>query len=124
MYKNNQQGMTAIGWLIVLGLIAFFALIILRMAPIYLESFKVKSALESLKQEPHITRKDKMEIMKLMENRFMIDDVDDVNLRKDMTVSKDNGVLTVSVKYEVRKHLVGNVDVVANFNPSVKVVAR
>ena len=36
---NKQRGMTGIGWLTVLGLIAFFSLLALRMIPSYLEYY-------------------------------------------------------------------------------------
>ena len=35
---KRQKGMTAIGWILVLMLIAFFALLIMKIGPIYLEN--------------------------------------------------------------------------------------
>jgi len=45
---NKQRGVTAIGWLIILGLIAFFTLLVLRIAPMYLEFYSAESILENL----------------------------------------------------------------------------
>ncbi len=75
-FAHGQRGMTAIGWLIVLGLLAFFVLLILRLAPGYLESFKVTSVLESLLQEPYIGSKTPMEIRRLLENRMNVNSID------------------------------------------------
>ena len=52
--RHDQRGMTAIGWLLVLGLIAFFTLITLRLVPLYIEYGKVASVLESLPDENRI----------------------------------------------------------------------
>ena len=49
--RKHQQGMTAIGWLIVLVLIGFFVLLALRMVPAYMEYYKVVSSLSSLEKE-------------------------------------------------------------------------
>ena len=124
MNRNNQRGMTAIGWLIVLALVAFFALLAIRLTPMYMEAFEVKSGLESLKNEPFITQKSKPEIFKLMRRRFDVDNIDDVDLGKSLTVEKSGGILRISLNYELRRHIVGNVDVIGSFNPKVEIIAH
>ena len=120
---HHQKGMTAIGWMLVLGLIAFSTLITLRMVPLYLEFGKVASTLESLKEQPNITQQTKSDIVKIVSKRFDVNDVDNVD-PKLIKISKDKGVLKVSIKYERREHLVGNVDIVATFDKQVEVAAN
>lgn len=120
---HHQKGMTAIGWLLVLGLIAFFTLITLRLVPAYLEFAKVTSVLESLQNEPGITRKTRGEIIQMITKRFDVNDVYQVDA-KQVKITKEKGVLTVSINYERREHLVGNVDVVTTFDKQVEVVAN
>ena len=120
---HHQKGMTAIGWLLELGLIAFFTLITLRLVPAYMEFAKVTSVLESLQNEPGITRKTKGEILALIGKRFDVNDVYQVDA-KQVKVTKEKGVLKMSIDYERREHLVGNVDVVTTFNKEVEVVAN
>ena len=120
---HHQKGMTAIGWLLVLGLIAFFTLITLRLVPAYIEFGKVTSVLESLKDEPGITGKTRSEIIRMVSKRFDVNDVYNVD-PKLVEVRKDKGVLKVSINYERREHLFGNVDVVATFDKQVEVVAN
>ena len=121
--RHHQKGMTAIGWMLVLGLIAFFTLITLRMVPLYLEFGKVASTLESLKEQPNITQLTKGEIVKIVRKRFDVNDVDNVDPKR-IKISKDKGVLRVSINYERREHLVGNVDIVAKFDKQVEVAVR
>ena len=120
---HRQNGMTAIGWLLVLGLIAFFTLITLRILPFYLEYAKVSSALESLQNEPGITGKTKLEISRMVQKRFDVNDVMTVS-GKQLSVKKDKGILTVSIEYERRAHLISNLDVVAIFDKKIEVVAN
>ncbi|MEN8801898.1 MAG: DUF4845 domain-containing protein [Thiogranum sp.] len=120
---HHQKGMTAIGWMMVLGLIAFFTLITLRMVPLYMEFGKVSSTLESLKEQPNITQQTKGEIVRIVGKRFEVNDVKNVDPRK-ITVSKERGVLKVAINYERREHLIGNVDVVAIFDKQIEVVAH
>ncbi|WJW76140.1 DUF4845 domain-containing protein [Thiohalobacter sp. IOR34] len=119
--RDRQQGMTLIGWLFVLGLIGFFAILSLRLMPNYLEFFKVSSSLESLSSEPGITQKPKTEIRKLLNRRFEVNDVEHVSA-DDIRISKEDGRLKVRVEYEVRVPVMGNVDAVTRFEKEVEII--
>ena len=118
--RHHQRGMTAIGWLLVLGLIAFFTLVTLRLVPMYLEYGKVASTLESLPSEPGISSLSKAEIVSIITRRFDVNDVRNVDPKK-VLISKDRGVLTIGFSYERREHLISNIDVVGKFDKSVEV---
>lgn len=118
---KSQQGMTAIGWIIVLGLIAFFVLLALRLTPGYLEFMTVKGALESLGNEPDITRKTPAEIRSMLSRRFDINDVESIT-SKDVYIENVDGRLRVGVDYEVRVPVLGNVDAVTTFQDEVELV--
>ncbi|MFN2339342.1 MAG: DUF4845 domain-containing protein [Gammaproteobacteria bacterium] len=120
---QKQRGMTAIGWIIVLGLIAFFTLVILRLTPLYLEYSKVSSVLESLENEPGITRQSKVAIQTLISRRFEINDVRNVD-PKTAVIESRNGRLTVTMDYERRTNMAGNIDLVVSFNKSIEVIAN
>jgi predicted Kef-type K+ transport protein len=120
---QKQRGMTAIGWIIVLGLIAFFTLVTLRLVPLYLEYSKVASVLESLQNEPGITRQTKADVQRLIGRRFEINDVRNLD-PKIAEVESRSGRLTVTMDYERRTNMVGNIDLVVRFNKSVEVVAN
>ena len=123
MNKNKQKGMTGIGWIMVIGIIIFSAVVAMRVFPMYMEGFKVRSALASLKEQPGVTKKAKSEIVKLLFNRFQVDDITNVT-REDILIEKSNGVLTVTIDYEIRTHVMGNMDVVGKFNQEVEVIAN
>jgi len=118
---KRQQGMTLLGWIIVLGLIAFFVLLTLRLLPNYLENFKVAETLESLKNEPDITRKPPSEIRKLISRRFVINDVTSIEAR-DVKITNDKGRMTLRARYEIRVPILGNVDAVTRFDESVELI--
>ncbi len=120
---HHQRGMTAIGWLLVLGLIAFFTLITLRLVPIYLEYAKVVSVLESLSSEKGIGSKPRREIISLVTKRFDMNDVRKVS-PKLVKLSKDKNKTRISIEYERREHLVSNIDVVVSFNKQIEVPSR
>ncbi|MFA7095057.1 MAG: DUF4845 domain-containing protein [Gammaproteobacteria bacterium] len=118
-FRDKQRGMSAVGWLLVLGLIGFFSLIGLRLAPMYLEYFNVVSSMESLKSESEIKSKAPAEIMQMLMKRFDVNDVRNVKPNH-VRVTNEGGKLKVIVKYEVRTPLMGNLSAVATFDKNVE----
>ncbi len=125
MNKNHarQQGMTFIGVVIVLGLIAFFVLVALKLIPLYLENFKIVSSLQSLKSEAELGSKSAPEIMTLLSRRLDINDVRRLT-PKDIEIKAGSGRALVRIKYEARESFIGNVDIVAKFDDSVELTGR
>jgi predicted membrane protein len=121
---HRQRGMTFIGWMIILGLIAFFTLLGLKIIPIYLENYKMKSILESLKEEPLITQKTPREIMKLLRRRFNINYVDTYRADDIVKIKKEGGKVSVEIIYEHRANVLGNLDVVASFHDGIEIIAN
>jgi hypothetical protein len=115
---HRQKGVTAIGWLIILGLIGFFTLLTLKMAPAYMEYYKVVSSLESLEAESGLQSPE--DIRRLLNRRFNISYVDTINER-DVIIRSAGPLFRVTAKYESRVHLFGNVYVVMVFNKQVQV---
>jgi hypothetical protein len=111
------------GWLTVLLLIGFFAMLTFRLAPIYLENYSVKGVLKSFKEEPLITKKSKKEIMKMFMARLNTNGLRDI--KTDMvTVEKEPGLMSIKVDYFVRKPMIGNIEIIVTFNNEIELVSN
>ena len=116
MHKR-QQGITFIGFMMVMILVIFFAFIAMKLFPVYQEYFSVVQAMKGLSHEPDVAQKSPAQVKEALFNRFYISYVESVE-RNDVTISKKKGY-TIRVQYEVRKPLMGNLDLVANFDKTV-----
>lgn len=116
---KRQQGITFISWLVVLGIAGFFAVIGFALAPVYIEHYSIKHVLVSFENEPDLQKKDNATIRELMKRRLKINGVYDFNVRDNVKITHDKGHTTVRVAYEVRKPIMGNVDVVVHFDDAV-----
>jgi hypothetical protein len=119
--KRTQRGMTLLSFVIVLGVVGFFAYVGMKLFPMYSEYYAVKQALRGLQAEPGIANQDPGRIKKLFFSRLNIsysDNVkpDDVKLER----SQNGPGWDMTVNYEVRKALVGNLDVVGKFHADGK----
>ena len=117
---DRQKGMTGIGWLIVLALIAFFVLLALRIVPAYLEYYKVVSALESLEEETGWTDVSPRAIRDLIERRFDISYVYSITPQQ-VSIRPSGAYYAVTAKYDAREHIFGNIDVLMSFYKQVRV---
>ncbi|MFZ0254640.1 MAG: DUF4845 domain-containing protein [Gammaproteobacteria bacterium] len=115
---QRQQGITAIGlilWLIVLG---GGALLTLRLFPIYMESFKIDTAMQSVVEDPALEEKSNREIVEALLRRFDIDDVqriDSRNYKNHVKIEKKRGKVAIMVTYRAEAPLFGNLRLVADF---------
>ena len=117
----RQDGMTGIGIAIILGMIAFFALIAMRLFPVYMEHFSVTTHLENLAIDHSMREKSNGEVYKKLLTSFKIDDVDNVKREHIFIERHKGGGMTVAIEYEVRTSGIGNVDMVVSFVDEVEI---
>ncbi len=116
-----QKGMTMWGMAAVLGLIVFFTLLILNLLPPYLENMKVKTALESVSRQPDIGAAPREEIMNMLQRRFDIEDIDRIDLSKDLKIELKNRNKVIRIAYQVQVPLAYNISALLAFDDSVEV---
>jgi hypothetical protein len=81
----------------------------------YQENYAVRSAMKSLANEPGIGSMQPANIQKLLFKRLYINYSENVKPANVKFDRKDNG-WTMRVNYEVRRPLIGNIDVVGKFD--------
>ena len=120
--KNKQKGLTAISIMALLVVIAFVTIIILKIAPIYFDSFKVGDVVSGMKAERGLGDKTNNEIITMIMRRLDVNMVTDVT-KDDIYIEKSKNDVLIDVEYEVRKNLFGNLDVMVSFKKSVEAPA-
>lgn len=114
-----QQGYTLITLIFMLGIFAFFVLLIMKIGPIYLDHSKVKSALTAIEQDKDIETKSEPEIRVLIAKRFDMNYVARVKAQ-DMKISKRGNYLKVEADYEVVEKIAGNLSALVEFHDVIE----
>jgi len=117
---NKQRGLTFISWVVVLVFLGFVGLISLKMIPAYLEHYSIKSSLHSLAETPKISKYSKLKIKDLLLRRFQMNSIKRV-MANDLVIEKQSREMTLTLDYEIRVKIIGNVDVVMHFIDEVVV---
>lgn len=123
---RKQAGMTMIGWLVVIALIAFFVRIVTIVYPILYNQFKVTSQINELVADPETAKLTPKEIYTKITRRFEIDNVDSVGDKQlKVTYNEETRKTLIEVNYEVRTQFWGPIYIVGVFNePHVEVARR
>jgi len=118
MKMRKQKGLTLIGFGLVLVLVVFFAYIGMRLVPLYLEYHAVVNAMEVLQDDPMAAKLSPGAIRERIMRSLYVSYASDNIQRNDISIKRQDGV-QVRVAYEVRRPMVGNVDVIVSFDRTV-----
>ena len=119
MNIKKQDGMTLIGFIIVLGFVIFISFIGMKIAPIYMEYYGVVSAMNGVANERGSANLSPFDIRVRVLNRLYVSYSADNVKEQNIKLVRRNGV-HLRIAYEVRKPVIGNLDVIATFDRSVR----
>jgi hypothetical protein len=108
---------------LVLGLIAFFTLLVLKIAPIYINNSKVVNALAAVEKSTDIATQSKAEIQNSLSKRFNMNYVEYVT-NDDITIVAQYGYVKVAIDYELVVPIAGNLSVLVQFHEGFQVGSR
>ncbi|MDX2429115.1 MAG: DUF4845 domain-containing protein [Xanthomonadales bacterium] len=117
IYK--QSGITLIGFIFVLGFALFISFIGMKIGPIYMEYFSVVSAMNGVASEKGSANFSPYDIRVKVLNRLYVSYSAENVKERHIKLTRNNGVY-LRIAYEVRKPVMGNLDVVAKFDKSVR----
>ncbi len=113
--KNNQRGLSMIGFLFVAVVLVFVAMLAMKLVPAYIEFFSVKKILVTMGQDASLRSKTNTEIRSDFSKRANAAYVEAVE-PGDLTIERSSGGTVVSVEYEFRTKLLGNVSLLVDFS--------
>jgi len=116
--KHSQAGMSTFGFGLMLILLTFLTAVTMKMVPVYIEHYYVVHSLEALQNSAEQIRDDEIKA-NLLKN-FTINDVDNVDRQQIKIKHQSNNTRKVSIEYEVRRSIMGNVDVVISFSDHIE----
>ena len=118
MKIRKQNGLTLIGFLLVLALGLFFAYTAMRVIPMYLEYHALGNALETVRKDPNAADMTAGQIRNKIINSLWVSYSSNNIKREHIRISRNNGI-QVRVVYDVRVPWIGNLDLIGQFDKSV-----
>ncbi|WP_374320388.1 DUF4845 domain-containing protein [Pseudoxanthomonas kaohsiungensis] len=121
--KRKQGGLSLLGFLVVLAVVGFAAYVGMKLFPMYQEYYSVRSAMKGLANEPGVADMDPAKIQDLFFRRLYINYSENVK-PQNVKFERTEGGWKMRVNYEVRRPLVGNLDVVGRFDSTQELTRR
>ncbi|MFT5083215.1 MAG: hypothetical protein ACI9Y1_001255 [Lentisphaeria bacterium] len=113
--KNNQRGLSSIGWLVVLSIASIIITCTVKMVPAYADDRYVVDALKTLvKNNPDLASLKEVQIKSQLGKYLAINSVNSA-AENSFEVKKRRGGVVVNSIYEVRVPIIINIDVVMTF---------
>jgi len=120
MNKKSQQGLTTIGWLLIIGIFGMIVVTGFKILPMYMEYYQVRTVMESIVTDEEINVRSKRDMSKAISKRLYINQIRDIPKDK-FSFTRENDITTITVDYEVRKPYVADLFIGAHFVYSVEI---
>lgn len=118
--RKKVEGITLIGFVILLIVAGFFAYMAMRLIPMYVEYFGVLKSMDQLRQDPRAATMALNEVRAELSLKFSTQYVDDTSVPPTaISLKKEAGASTLRVNYEKRVPFIYNIDLVATFDKSI-----
>ncbi len=115
---GRQRGLTVIGMLLLIVVLGFMALIAMKVIPMYIQYFTIKSTIENIRKEPQLAQMGLAEIQTALQKRFDIGYVDKITA-KDIKLRNDRNGRVLDLVYEDDQPLFYGLHVVLKVNEAI-----
>ena len=115
--RSYQRGAGMVSWLAVAVALATVLTLGLRLGPHYLDFRTIQAVMDGLPTED-VHSMDNRSLRELLRRRFRINNIRNLDMREVVSFERTKKATDITVKYEVREHLIMNVDAVLSFDES------
>ncbi len=114
---SHQRGASMVGWLV--GAVALVSIItlLLRLGPHYLDFRTLQAVMDGLPAD-QVHEMDFRSVRELLQKRFLINNIRSKKVRDIVSFERTKKDTQVNISYEVREHIVFNIDAVLSFSES------
>lgn len=118
--QPREDGMTAIGMLILAVFVGLFAFAAIRLTPIYLNYMKVAGVLDGVYAEFDSQAPTRGAIQTSIQRRFDVESVSELTAR-DIKITSENGGFQVTASYDHTSPFIANIFFTVRFDKQVLV---
>ncbi|RMQ49835.1 hypothetical protein ALQ04_01276 [Pseudomonas cichorii] len=120
-FSTSQKGLSFVGWMIALALIAFVMSTAFKLVPHYLDYMSMKKIIESVESNQALDITTVDDFYSYVGKNMQVNNIQDVDLNKALKVTVQNNKFSAHLKYEQREPLIQNIDLVMKFDQQFSV---
>ena len=120
-FARKQKGMSVLGWLLILAVVAFLASTAFKIIPHYLDFFSLEKIISSVETEKALEIRTIPDFYSHVSKGMQVNGIRDLDLDKALKVTLENNEFQAHLQYEKREPLVENLDLVVRFDKEFRV---
>lgn len=120
---SGQRGLTMISWLIVIVFLLFQGVIAMNVIPVYMTDSSVKKIMEGLPADITAQDTSTKQLKGLVAKRLSINSIYSIK-PEHIQVKKGRGENIVTIEYEPRGKLIGNLEYIVSFKHEARIPTR
>ncbi|MEH6577617.1 MAG: DUF4845 domain-containing protein [Amphritea sp.] len=121
--RKTQVGASFFSTMIVLIVAGIFFTVGFKLYPAYWDHYLLKSVVTELAERPDEASLPAAEVKMLLNKRFRINQVRLPN-KNALTIERDEGIITITLNYDVQVPMFSNVDALIKFDEQFEVISR
>jgi hypothetical protein len=114
-FSHDQRGLSGFSFIVVMMVLGFFIMALIKLVPIYMESWTVKAAVTAAIDGGGYDTSP-LEIRKRINRQFTVNQVTVIAVKDIKIKYQDNGKISVDASYQKRIPFIQNIDVVVKFD--------
>ncbi|WCD78932.1 DUF4845 domain-containing protein [Pseudomonas sp. TUM22785] len=120
-FAHSQRGLSILGWLIALAVVAFLASTAFKFIPHYMDYYALEKMIKSVENDRAQGISTPADFISHLNKGMQVNSIRDIDLSKALQVRIENNDFLVALKYEKREPLIGNLDLVVHFDKEFRV---
>ena len=120
-FGGSQKGLSLVGLLLLLGLIAFALSTAFKVVPHYLDYFSLRKIIEAAGNNPTPGLDSVDDFYSYVGKNMQVNSIRDVDLKQALKLKVENNRFVAHLDYEQREPLIFNVDLVMKFDKQLSV---
>jgi len=118
---HSQKGMSVLGWLMMLTVVAFFASAAFKVLPHYFDYMSLEKMITSVETDKAADVRSVNDFYSHISKGMQVNSIRDLDMQKAIKVKVENNEFRVHLKYEKREPLIENIDLVVRFDKEFRV---
>ncbi|MES2819855.1 MAG: DUF4845 domain-containing protein [Pseudomonadota bacterium] len=117
---RSQKGLSLLGWMLLLAVVAFFASAAFKLVPHYMDYMALEKMINSIESEGAQDVRTIGDFQDRIYKGMTINAID-LDLKEALKIKVENNEFQVHLKYEKREPLIRNIDMVVRFDKEFSV---
>jgi hypothetical protein len=115
-FADSQKGLSFLGWILALAVIAFVASTAFKLIPHYLDYFTMKKIITAVEADKQLEITTVDDFYSYVAKGMQVNSIRDLDLKKALSVTVENNKFLAHLQYEQREPLIQNIDLVVKFD--------